>query len=75
MLLNGTAKVYERFGPLLFPCGVPEYSGYLALDKLDSEYASVFINEEQQAITVFSFHLRTKVSYTVGTDRKIVHVP
>lgn len=55
MLLNGTAKVYERFGPLLFPCGVPEYSGYLALDKLDSEYASVFINEEQQAITVSLF--------------------
>ena len=55
MLQKGTAKVYERFGPLLFPCGVPEYSGDLALDELDSEYAYVCINEEQQAITVSLF--------------------
>ena len=55
MLQKGTAKVYERFGPLLFPCGVPEYSGNLALDELDAEYASVYISEEQQAITVSPF--------------------
>lgn len=55
MLQKGTAKVYERFGPLLFPCGVPEYSGNLNLDELDSEYAYVCINEEQQAITVALF--------------------
>ena len=55
MLQKGTAKVYERFGPLLFPCDVPEYSGNLALDELDAEYASVYISEEQQAITVSLF--------------------
>lgn len=55
MLQKGTAKVYERFGPLLFPCNVPQYSGNLALDELDAEYASVYINEEQQAITVSLF--------------------
>ena len=55
MLQKGTAKVYERFGPLLFPCGVPEYSGNLTLDELDAEYASVYISEEQQAITVSLF--------------------
>ena len=47
--------MYERFGPLLFPCDVPEYSGNLALDELDAEYASVYISEEQQAITVSLF--------------------
>lgn len=55
MLQKGTAKVYERFGPLLFPCGVPEYRGPLNFDELDSEYAYVCINEEQQAITVALF--------------------
>ena len=55
MLQKGTAKVYERFGPLSFPCDVPEYSGNLALDELDAEYASVYISEEQQAITVSLF--------------------
>ncbi|MCI9106459.1 MAG: hypothetical protein HFG57_11000 [Lachnospiraceae bacterium] len=55
MLQKGTAKVYERFGPVLFPCDVPEYSGNLALDELDAEYASVYISEEQQAITVSLF--------------------
>ena len=55
MLQKGTAKVYERFGPLLFPCDVPEYSGNLALDELDAEYASVYISEGQQAITVSLF--------------------
>lgn len=55
MLQKGTAKVYERFGPLLFHCDVPEYSGNLALDELDAEYASVYISEEQQAITVSLF--------------------
>ena len=47
--------MYERFGPLLFTCDVPEYSVNLALDELDAEYASVYISEEQQAITVSLF--------------------
>ena len=55
MLQKGTAKVYERFGPLLFPCNVPEYHGELNFDELDSKYASVYISEEQQAITVSLF--------------------
>ena len=85
MLQKGTAKVYERFGPLLFPCGVPEYSGNLALDELDAEYASVYISEEQQAITVSlfiygpRFHIplklpegtaKTAESYSTGLRQK-----
>lgn len=55
MLLKGSAKVYERFGPLLFPCDVPEYKGQLTFDESDAEYAKVYISNEKQAIVVSLF--------------------
>ncbi len=55
MLQKGTATVYERFGPLLFPCDVPEYNGDLFLDELDTEYARVYISEEENAIIISLF--------------------
>lgn len=55
MFHNGTAKVYERFGPLLFPCDVPEYSGELFLDEFDAEYGNVHLNEKGDVIIVSLF--------------------
>lgn len=55
LLQKGTAKVYERFGPLLFPCDVPEYKGQLTFEESDAEYAKVYISEEKQAIVVSLF--------------------
>lgn len=53
MMCRGSAKLYERFGPLLFACDVDEYVGEIS--NVDARWA--YLSEDGEAIVVAFFFL------------------
>lgn len=56
MLNKGSAKLYERFGPLLLACDVEEYKGEFLHAR--PEERQIYISEDGKKIVVAYFFLR-----------------
>jgi hypothetical protein len=56
MLNKGSAKLYERFGPLLLACDVEEYKGEFLHAR--PEERQIYISEEGEKFVVAYFFLR-----------------
>lgn len=56
MFNKGSAKLYERFGPLLLACDVEEYEGEFLHARPDER--QIYISEDGRSIVVAYFFLR-----------------
>ena len=70
MLNKGSAKLYERFGPLLLACDVEEYKGEFLHAR--PEERQIYISEEGEKFVVAYFFLRAclKSSNKNGNEGK-----
>lgn len=56
MMLRGRVKLYERFGPFLFPCDVEEYVGEFSLER--PEDWRIYVSEDGKSIVITYFFLQ-----------------
>lgn len=55
MMMRGSVKLYERFGPLLLACDVEEYVGDFSLERPEDRH--IYISEDGKRIVVAYFFL------------------
>ena len=56
LMHRGSAKLYERFGPLLLACDVEEFVGEFSLER--PEDRRIYVSEDGKSIIVAYFFLR-----------------
>ena len=55
MMMRGSVKLYERFGPLLFACDVEKYVGEFSLERPEDRH--IYISKDEKSIVVAYFFL------------------